>query len=192
MIAYGYNRIVPGMGKTEWLTGWMADQMQHDGYARPQHLGIHYSIRREEIEAGDLSRMIDNFGPRVAVKRLRRIRGKVHFTVAGYENAKEEIFEIPEIRRYFAQAHRLWPHWIYTASVNTPCLMAVALSLCRDLTVARTDGAIAVKVEPGGLVDFFSSSFSVVALMLHAAQVSEATGMRQIDAVGKYLGIPEF
>lgn len=153
--------------------------------------GILYVIMRKEIETGDLRRFLANFGPQVENDRLRQIAGNISFTVHGYEDSEEEIFEIPEVRAYFQAAHRRWPCWLFTADVRTACLHAVILSILPNLNIIRApaQGINQAQASCKHLKTFFMDSLVASALMEVKAGISANRSEKRIEALAEYLGL---
>ena len=62
-----------------------------------------YTIRKDEIIAMDFTRS----------SKLRKLFDSLTLVVAGYDDHIEEIYMIPEVRKFFAELHRRWPWWTY-------------------------------------------------------------------------------
>ena len=153
--------------------------------------GIMYMITREEIEASDYTRFLADFGPAVGKERLCQIAGRVSFTVQGYEDREEEIFEIPEIREYFQLAHKRWPCWLFAADVRTACLHAITLCVLQKIDIIRAPGTGINQVQSSleDLKAFFEESLRVTAIMDSRAGISRKLGAKRIEALAEYLGI---
>ncbi len=190
------HAIYTGIGKTEVELRRIAEEVSGRGWRKPAKAslgdpGIIYVITREEIEALDLKRFLANFGPRVSVKRLRQIAGRISFTVHGYEDREEEIFEIPEVREYFRIAHKRWPCWLFTADVRTACFHSVILSVLPNLNIMRVPatGINQAQTSFKDLETFFKESLVASALMEAKAGISMDTVEKRIEALMAYVGL---
>jgi len=176
--------ISPGMGKIKTLKNGITDSQM------PIHPGVHV-ISRREIENFDISRLLNVAAPGCSKIQLNDSRGKVIFAVAGYDDTEQELCEIGEVRRFFQLAHSMWPHWLYTCSTESHCLMSIALCVCPKVTTIRHGNSLAVYVGDDGLTGFFHSSLSAAAWLHSRAGISRQAGVRQLKSVARYLEISE-
>jgi len=152
--------------------------------------GTLYVTTKEEIESGDISRLLSTFSLRRQKAELRPLCGSIHFTVGGYDNVEDELFELPQVRSYFAQAHQAWPSWLFGADISSDCLRAVAFASVPNLIVRRANGAVHVQCREADLLEFFSASLPTVALLHLRVGVPKRIGFKYLKGVAAYLGIP--
>ena len=55
--------------------------------------------------------------------------GEQFWTVTGYEDTKEEIFQIPRVRQYFQAIYRMRPGWLVLLNFKTKNNLAFLLCL---------------------------------------------------------------
>lgn len=185
-------KLFDGAGKTDATLKWLADcVLAHEGKhnATPGNCDTLYVITREEVEADDISRIIRDFGPDNSRKKLRRLQGRVHFTVSGYDEDPSEIFEIAEVRDYFALVHRQWPCWSFACSLRSPCLWAVALLISPNVLVVREGDNVTAQLRVCDVARFFNeSAHASFALCRLAGQTRAQIAARMRD-VTRYLEI---
>jgi len=60
-------------------------------------------------------RFEDSFGhwPEFRGSKLRKLFDCLTLFVEGYDNHNDEIYMIPEVRKFFIELHRRWPWWAY-------------------------------------------------------------------------------
>lgn len=149
-------RLIPGSGKVNaMLAVWGK---------LPKFLrnGVVYVSNRREVENLDASRFMAAFGPQAGKQELLRLRGNVHFTVEGYDDCDDELYEIPQVRAFYGHLHTIHPCWIYMARAECPCLNAVALSVVPNITVCRSARSLRVFVRTRELIDFILQSIETV------------------------------
>ena len=151
--------------------------------------GTLYVTTKEEIESRDISRLLSTFSLKRQKAELRQLCGCIHFTVGGYDTVEEELFEIPEVRSYFSQAHQAWPSWFFGADVSTDCLRAVAFASIPNLLVRRCNGSVQVQCKESDLVEFFSDSLPATALLHRRVGVTKRIGLQHLRGIATYLGI---
>jgi len=153
--------------------------------------GIFFVISREEIENGDISRIIGDHGPQVTKKKLRQLQNRVHFTVDGYDDDPRELFEIPEVREYYLLAHRIWGGWSYFADIRSDCLKMVACCLLNNLTAIKRDGdqCLNVRVRQDELLAWFVECLQTAAIIHARVGLTPKAGVNQLQGVANYLEI---
>ncbi|PTX94093.1 hypothetical protein DB345_21280 [Spartobacteria bacterium LR76] len=166
-------------------------QGRRAGSLSPENPGIMYVITQEEIVAKDIDRFLANFGPTVTKKRLSQIAGRISFTVHGYEDRAEELFEIPEVREYFQLAHKCWPCWLFAADIRTACLHAITLCVVPNLDIVRASatGINQIQVPNIDLKGFFSQSLLVTAIMDVRAGITRSQAAKRIKVLAEHLGV---
>ena len=152
--------------------------------------GIVFVTTREEVESGDLSRIIHTFGPMVPAEKLRQLHGKVHFTVDGYDDDPGELYEIPKVREFIFIADRFWGGWHYFASLRSDCLRMVACCLLDNLSATNWAGQNHHKVcvHQTELLAFFEQGLETAAYVHAAVGLSKEDGVKQLYGVINYLG----
>ncbi len=98
-------------------------------------------IRRRDIVAGDIRPVVRLLGELTATPNdWRRLRGQVLFAIDGWNTDPREIFEIPEVRAYWAKLDRAFPAWSYFV-VPGALLRAFLFCLLQDVCIRSTGRA---------------------------------------------------
>ena len=179
-------------GKTNATLDWLAECLlapEGKHTATPRNGDIVYVITREEVEAGDTSRIISDFSPDSTKKTLRRLCGRVHFTVAGYDEDPSEIYELTAVRDYFALVQRQWPCWSFACSLRSPCLRAVALSISPNVLVVREGDNLTAQIRACDVATFFNESVSASLALYRLAGHTRAQTCARMRGVARYLEI---
>ena len=150
---------------------------------------IVYVTTREEIERQDISRFFANFGPKQSRQKLRQLRGRVIFTVDGFDDTADEVYEIPEVRAYYAMLHAKWPCWLFDACIASASLHVIALSVIPNLSVVRSGNECRIRVPEAEIYAFFMHSLPAAALLNQRAGLSQQCGAQYLKAVARHLGI---
>ena len=106
---------------------------------------IVYVTTREEIEKQDISRMLSNFGPQQSKQKLRQLHGRIIFTVDGYDTAGD-IFDIPEVRKYYSLVHRTWPSWLFSSCLASPSLRVIALAVIPNMSIIHSGNLCRIQI----------------------------------------------
>ena len=55
--------------------------------------------------------------------------GTFQFFVEGWNDDPQELYAIPEIRKFYQHFHNAWPYWFFFCDLNTEALMMMTLCL---------------------------------------------------------------
>ncbi|MEI8309407.1 MAG: hypothetical protein WCH98_01490 [Verrucomicrobiota bacterium] len=149
---------------------------------------IVYVSTREEVERRDISGFFANFEPKQSRQKLRQLRGRIIFTVDGYDE-DDEIYAIPDVRAYYSALHAKWPCWLFSACLASASLHVIALSVIPTVTVIRSETECRILVPEAELCAFFMHSLPAAALLNHRAGISLQYGAQYLKIVARHLGI---
>lgn len=106
-----------------------------------------WTVTRKEIQASDIRRHLRSFDTRLPADLLDALRNRVVTLVAGYDSDPREIYEIPEVRRYFAKLARNGaPLLFFAAAAYPPSLRAIAACIAERVVIRRAKGSDQVEV----------------------------------------------
>jgi hypothetical protein len=177
----------PGIGKERHVRAWLQENLltHHRGLSSKEV--ILHVISREEIKAKNVDRLLEFFGPHIGIDALRRIRGKVHFAISGYDDTAEELYQIEEVLDYFKIVNYLFPAWLFAASTESPSLLAVLFISCNLFESGRTESRLVVKLGETCKDSFYAKSLPTMKLLNYITQTSTADEANQLEAVQLYL-----
>lgn len=121
-------------------------------------------ISREEIEAKNTASVLERLEVLTSnAENLRRHRESLVFQVRGYDEDPRVIFEVPEIRDYFADLADAWPHWLWFLHRRVGMVVLFMSLLCRVEAFRDVDGSVETEFLDTGelkarLFDLFSKS----------------------------------
>jgi hypothetical protein len=97
-------------------------------------------LPRDWIAAGNTADLLKQLNLLIATQtQVRQYEDAVTLVFPGYDNDDRELFEIPEVVRYFRAASELWPYWFHFLSKKGPSLAMVMWLLC-DVETKREGG----------------------------------------------------
>jgi hypothetical protein len=104
--------------------------------------------------------------------------GKFAFIVSGYDNDKREIYEIPEIRSYFAFLDRTFPYWLFFFNLNlptnqSPLMLLISCLMDVEVLYEESDKKKFIKVDMPQLTEFIQSHLPYFNEMIDKAGISE-------------------
>src|SRR5437764_7783508 len=86
-------------------------------------------VSRAEVESGDTSGPLSTLRHLISSPEIiRQCREHVALSFDGYEDTREELFEIPELRKYVYALDTEFPYWLYFLSRHFTSLQCLALS----------------------------------------------------------------
>jgi len=161
--------------------------------ARGNRGRIVYVTTKAEIENLDLSRFVITFGPRIQPEEALRMRARILFVVEGYDADSAELFEIPAVRRYYAQADKRWPAWCFYADLASECLAMVAACIIPRVVATRRTRRRRndVHILHSDLTAFFARGLTPVAFLHKKVGISEQEGAAMLGEAARYLRLPE-
>ncbi|CAN5781630.1 hypothetical protein BH09VER1_BH09VER1_17820 [soil metagenome] len=159
----------------------------------PKHRGIFHVTTKEEIIACDVSRLIANYSSNTDISRLKQVQSRISYTISGYDEDTEELFEIPEVRRFYAKAHGVCPSWLFTADPSTCCLFSVVLSILANFTVVKVAGdeLMEVWLPDQAVEDFFIGSLDASIALFKRSHVRREKSELHLRSLARYLGVWE-
>ncbi len=86
-----------------------------------------------------------------------------------------ELYAIPEIRKFYQHFHNVWPYWFYFCDLHTETLQMMTLCLLPNLQGFKRLGEpkAAVEYDPLDLITFISKNFIPLNTMMERAGMSE-------------------
>jgi hypothetical protein len=105
------------------------------------------AVYRKHVRVKDVRLHLETFDEDNSIEVIKKLRDGVIMTVAGYDEDPREIYEIPEIRRYWTEAQRQCPTVLFfAASAYPPSLQAIFACLASRLEITRQKGSELIRV----------------------------------------------
>lgn len=154
---------------------------------------IFYIIMRDEIERGDTSRFLANFGPQTVRARLRDVEGRISIAIAGYDGEPDELYTIPAVRNFFASIQDIWPCWLFTSGIQDDCLLSVMFCALKNLVVSGVHRGRQVRVDTSEeeVRNFLVQCLPLAAFLDDQAGIPKKRGATRIEAMVRYLRVPK-
>jgi hypothetical protein len=148
-----------------------------------------YVIKRDEVENLDLARFLAAFGVYQKPSLLRQFRRKIFHVIDGYDHVDAPLFEIPEVRKFYAHVCDVWPSWVFTGSLHGPNLWVLVLCATPNLAVRRKGNQCIISVREADVRALMKAARHALTLLgLRAGLPSDAIGKRLHD-LGRYFKI---
>ena len=120
---------------------------------------------------------LKQFGPDALPEgpELAAMMGTFQFLVEGYDDDPQEIYSIPEVRKFYQHLHHVWPFWFFFCDLRTETLTMMTMCLLPNLSGYKRLGQpkAAVECDPMELIRFIQRNFVPLNLMMERAGMSE-------------------
>ncbi len=149
-------------------------------------------ISRREIETMDCSAVLRRCAAGQPPADLRSMFGCVTFFLDGYDAHPDELWVIPEIRRFVRQWHELSPNWLYFAALDTEDLATLYLALLDSVQCIPQGGAglCHTRYDTGELIDVLVTDVVQANALCHRLGFSDDQRSERIRAVMRYFRLP--
>ena len=107
----------------------------------------------------------------------------------GYGAEDEEIYLIPEVRRYFQGVTDLWPHWLFSSCFYFPSAVVIALCCIKDLRAYREENRVLVTYDTEAMETFFQSCLQTTAALDAVAGISRQESVRRLGHFRQCVGL---
>jgi hypothetical protein len=115
-----------------------------------------YEFTRDEVAAMDFRHFLSLYGrDRVpSGPCLAALQGAVTLVVGGYDDDPRELWEIPEVRRFFQALLKAWPYAPYFCDLGNGSMISMFQSCLNSIMTRRVDGfgGASVTYDPHELV----------------------------------------
>ena len=149
---------------------------------------------KEQVRQLKLAHFLKTFGPEVLPKgtALAAMMGTFQFAVDGWNDDPQEIYAIPEIRKFYEHFHKVWPYWFFFCDLQTETLQMMTLCLLPNLKGFKRVGEprAAVEYEPLDLLHFIERNFIPLNTMMERAGMSEMDIYHRTRDVFLYFKLP--
>lgn len=126
---------------------------------------VYYAIDRLDIENLDTSQ-IAAFFKRIQVNEslCRKLQGRIEISVAGYDNDHRELWEIPQVKKWFKIVDPVVKHWFFfcDATQNSHGLRTYFLCQCNTKRIGkqtRQYGKVPVEFSRELMWELFEKNF---------------------------------
>lgn len=151
-----------------------------------------FTIEREEVEAGDISR-IEDFRTRItSAKELAlHCQGKIEFSFSGYDDDPRQLYEIDEVKRYIEIFDEAFPELFFFVRTEDPMTtLTLFLFTLFGVGVEGDWPNRKVIVDTRSSGPFLRSHFDSLNLISEWVGLPDAEIHRISKAVMKPLGFP--
>jgi len=148
---------------------------------------ILHTFTKSEVETLDFTRFEALFAhwPQLWGMELREKFDSLVFIVGGYDEHPEEIYCIPEIRRFYQELHKRWPWWSFFLSNEAGSMAVAYLCLIDGVESFKRAGApsCTASFDPQPPLQILRHDFSRMNYLWSIAGMSEAANDKRSDEI---------
>ena len=131
--------------------------MASDGQTNWEPDSIHLVASRSDVVATNTEEILQSLRKINSSKEnALRFRGSLDIGVHGYNGDDRELYEIPEVCRYYELLTTQFPYLFFFLNLQSPTLKAITFCVCG----ARLIGNGSVEINNAKLTAFLQSQFS--------------------------------
>ena len=149
---------------------------------------------REQVRHRKLAHFLKTFGPSALPEgpALAAMMGSFQFLVDGWNDDPNELYAIPEIRKFYQHFHEAWPYWFFFCDLHTETLQMMTLCLLPNLKGFKRVGEpkAAVEYDPMDLLNFITRNFGPLNAMMERAGMSEMDIYNRTRDIFLYFNLP--
>ncbi len=149
---------------------------------------------KQQVKQRKLAHFLKHYGTDVLPEgpELAKLMGTFQFFVEGWDHVPEEVYAIPDIRKFYAHFHKSWPYWFYFCDLRTETLQMMTFCLLPNLQGFKRLGEpqAAVEYDPLELLSFITQNFAPLNLMMDRAGMSEMDIYQRSGDIFRYFGLP--
>jgi len=149
---------------------------------------------KQQVKQRKLAHFLKHYGTDVLPEgpELAELMGTFQFFVEGWDDVPEEVYAIPDIRKFYAHFHKAWPYWFYFCDLRTETLQMMTFCLLPNLQGFKRLGEpqAAVEYDPLELLSFITQNFAPLNLMMERAGMSEMDIYQRSGDIFRYFGLP--
>ena len=153
-----------------------------------------FVFSKEQVRQRKLAHFLKTFGPAALPEgpELATMMGSFQFLVDGWNDDPNELYAIPEIRKFYQHFYQTWPYWFFFCDLHTETLQMMTLCLLPNLKGFKRVGEpkAAVEYEPLDLLRFIEKNFIPLNTMMERAGMSEMDIYNRTNDLFQYYGLP--
>jgi hypothetical protein len=142
-----------------------------------EHDAIMVIFSEPQVRHCKTAHFLKTFGPAALPEgpELAAMMGKFQFLVEGWDDDPQELYSIPEVRKFYQHFHRVWPYWFFFCDLGTETLTMMTLCLLPNLSGYKRLGEpkAAVEYDPKDLLGFIMKNWVPLNMMMERAGMSE-------------------
>ena len=142
-----------------------------------EHDAVLVTFSEPQVRNCKTAHFLKTFGPAALPEgpELAAMMGKFQFLVEGWDDDPQELYAIPEVRKFYQHFHRVWPYWFFFCDLQTETLTMMTLCLMPNLSGIKRLGEpmAAVEYDPMDLIRFIEKNFGPLNAMMERAGMSE-------------------
>lgn len=134
------------------------------------------TVSRNEVEQSNFTSSLERLLVLIdSPENMRLYRDSLIFDVQGYGADKRELPEIPQVREFFAQLTKAWPHWLWFLNRESGSLSLLLACLC-PVKVHRAPGRFGTE-----FIDLNALQSVLEDMYVRGAAICSSNGLARVD-----------
>lgn len=159
-----------------------------------QHDAVVVIFSKMQVRQRKIAHFLKQYGPSALPKgpELAAMMGTFQFLVNGWDDDPQELYSIPEIRKFYRHFHKKWPYWFFFCDLDTETLTMMTLCLMPNILGFKRLGEpmASVEYDPMELVRFIDKNFASLNAMMERAGMSEMDIYNRTRDTFRYFKLP--
>ena len=151
-------------------------------------------FNKEQVRHCKLAHFLKRFGTDTLPEgaELAAMMGTFQFFIQGWDDDPQELYAIPEIRKFYQHFHKVWPYWFFFCDLRTETLTMMSLCLMPNIQSFKRLGEpqAAVECDPMDLIRFIQKNFVPLNTMMERAGMSEMDIYHRTRDIFRYFKLP--
>ena len=148
-----------------------------------------HTFTKTEVESLDFTRFDALFGhwPQLWNNELKEKFDSLIFLIDGYNDHPDEIYCIPQVRRFYRELHRRWPWWAFFLSKEVGSMGVAYLCLLDEVGSYKCDAdpMCAASFDPRPILEILHHDFGRMNYLWSIAGMSDDENDQRSDGILK-------
>ena len=147
-----------------------------------------------QVRQRKIAHFLKQYGPSALPEgpELAAMMGTFQFFVDGWNDDSQELYAIPEIRKFYQEFHRAWPYWFFFCDLDSETLTMMTLCLMPNIQGFKRLGEpmATAEYDPMELIRFIQENFAPLNAMMERAGMSELEIYHRTQDIFRYFKLP--
>ena len=159
-----------------------------------EHDAVVVIFNKMQIRQRKIAHFLKRFGPSALPEgpELAAMMGTFQFLVNGWDDDPQELYSIPEIRKFYQHFHKVWPYWFFFCDLDAETLTMMTLCLMPNIQGYKRLGEpmASAEYDPMELIQFIQKNFAPLNIMMERAGMSEMDIYNRTRDIFLYFKLP--
>jgi hypothetical protein len=149
---------------------------------------------KEQVRQCKIAHFLKTLGPAALAvgSELAVMMGTFQFVVDGWNDDPNEVYAIPEIRKFYQYFHEVWPYWFFFCDLTTETMQMMTLCLLPNIRGFKRLGEpkSGVEYDQADLLGFIEKNILPLNTLMERAAMSEMDIYNRTREIFLYFNLP--